>query len=891
MLPPTGALSQTLQSLTDSKIQEVEKLRGLYESQKTSILHEADQVTNHQERVARILVGIKRYYPNEYHDPEVRNIEQLLDQARYDSSIPPETLQKFESQLRARLETKSRRLGLADLYCRLLTEWMQPPTDPEKGKEVATIEDDFLLVEGKQKQKLKELCDQFESVVFEPRETNADEIRGFLDGLFATEESAKALEELRARIHLQCITFWEEEEPFNPDALAMCIRGLLTEDLLSEEKQDTLKYILENKVALREISDVLNMRYADLGNWDWRAGKDGIPVLPRQQVNGKYRIWMDEDVLQAVFTQYIFIRLCNMVKETLTDFIEDGRVWDWGRSREMTERDKLRWKYYFNLSSPASFGVDAVRKQEFLERHFLYQIPSTQTTLQERGGAYDDDDGDEGSYAAPSEVPKNIKQQLLRKIATETLIQRQVNGRAAVVQSDLQWYATALPHSTIFAVVKYLGFPEKWIRFFEKYLKTPLNLIRSFEDSQSGPRIRHRGVPMSHASEKFLGELVLFFMDVTVNRETGMLLYRMHDDLWFCGEPEQCVKTWEVLQKYARITGLDFNYSKTGSVYLADIVDEAVVSKLPQGPVKFGFLILDPKSGSWVIDHSQVEAHIQQLKKQLDHCDSIISWIRTWNSCIGRFFRSTFGEPAFCFGRPHVDAILATYAKLQNTLFDDQRQCGALRVTEFLRQRIKSHYGEFDIPDSFFFLPEELGGLGLRNPFVPIMLVRGKIENSPIDLCDKFKKEEIEDYVAAKKAFEDLHERARLRRLDYINREADSRLGQIIKTSEMNHFMSFEEYTRSRESKSTRLRSCYEELMRVPERMSLFSTQIVRDELHRTGRSRLGHLDLETKWLLNLYADELLANFGGFDLVDKKFLPVGVLNMVKGKKVKWQMVL
>ncbi|GES58252.1 RNA-directed DNA polymerase [Aspergillus terreus] len=286
-----------------------------------------------------------------------------------------------------------------------------------------------------------------------------------------------------------------------------------------------------------------------------------------------------------------------------------------------------------------------------------------------------------------------------------------------------------------------------------------------------------------------------------------MLLYRMHDDLWFCGEPEQCVKTWEVLQKYARITGLDFNYSKTG--------------------------------------------------------------------CVGRFFRSTFGEPAFCFGRPHVDAVLATYAKLQNTLFDNQGQGEALRVTEFLRQRIKSCYGEFDVPDAFFFLPEELGGLGLRNPFVPIMLVRGKIGNSPIDLCDKFKKEEIEDYVAAKKAFYDLHERARLRRLDYVNREADSRLGQILKTSEMNHFMSFEEYTRFREVKEYQASV----LLRRVDACSGKDEPVQYPD------------NLETKWLLNLYADELLAKFGGFDLVDKKFLPVGVLNMVKGKKVKWQMVL
>ncbi|KAL5355529.1 hypothetical protein BJX96DRAFT_141452 [Aspergillus floccosus] len=171
------------------------------------------------------------------------------------------------------------------------------------------------------------------------------------------------------------------------------------------------------------------------------------------------------------------------------------------------------------------------------------------------------------------------------------------------------------------------------------------------------------------------------------------------------------------------------------------------------------------------------------------------------------------------------------------------------------------------------------------------MLVRGNMESSPVDLCNKFKKEEKEDYVAAKKAFEDLPERARSRRFEHVNREADSRLGEVINSSEIKRFMSFEEYTRFRESLSTRLRRCYEELMRVPERMHLSSTQIVRDKLNYTERSQIVHLDSEIKWLLNLYADELLAKFGGFDLVDKKFLPVGVLNMVKGKKVKWQMVL
>jgi uncharacterized protein with NRDE domain len=125
-------------------------------------------------------------------------------------------------------------------------------------------------------------------------------------------------------MHAPC-RLWLEKDPFTESSLRSCIRGLLTEDLLSEEKQDVLKYFEQNKVALTEIADVLNMRYADLQNWDWHAD-EGIPVLPRQQLNGKYRIWIDDDVLQTIFVQYIAVRLCNLLKAILKDFIQKKSV-------------------------------------------------------------------------------------------------------------------------------------------------------------------------------------------------------------------------------------------------------------------------------------------------------------------------------------------------------------------------------------------------------------------------------------------------------------------------------------------------------------------------------------------------------------------------------------
>jgi hypothetical protein len=408
--------------------------------------------------------------------------------------------------------------------------------------------------------------------------------------------------------------------------------------------------------------------------------------------------------------------------------------------------------------------------------------------------------------------------------------------------------------------------------------------------TQTGPRMRQRGVPLAGAMAKLMGELVLFFMDMTVNRESGMLLYRMHDDLWLCGDPAKCAQAWEAMQRYARVTGLEFNLAKTGSVYLAETRDASIAARLPKGPVTIGLLVLDPDSGNWVIDQMQVDAHVQQLKQQLDRCDSVISWIRTWNSCIGRFFTSNFGQPAFCFGRDHVDLILATYEKVQNALFNTD--CRASTVTEHLRHTIEERFGVSEIPDAFFFFPEQLGGLGLRNPFVSTLLVRDELRSTPVQLINEYKKNEKQAYLDAKKEFEELTERERLQRYQKVFPGAESGATPVLNTSELRTFMSFEEYTRFRESTDTLLRVLYTKLMDVPDETDIDLTEEVSSALEKV-ESQFDSLveDNELKWMLQLYAEEPLRLLGGLSLVDKRFLPVGVLAMVKGKRVTWQMVL
>ena len=88
------------------------------------------------------------------------------------------------------LDQRTRKLDYADLYARLLTEWLAdtsaattPPPEAATGGtgETGSQEEPFELVA---QTKLQQLREMFESYVFAPLETDAAAITSYLDGLF-----------------------------------------------------------------------------------------------------------------------------------------------------------------------------------------------------------------------------------------------------------------------------------------------------------------------------------------------------------------------------------------------------------------------------------------------------------------------------------------------------------------------------------------------------------------------------------------------------------------------------------------------------------------------------------------------------------------------------------
>lgn len=555
---PTTVLSQTLQSLTSVKFSEIAKQRDAHASFTSAARATAAGKPSVRDRVAALLDALApTTILAQDGGREVADIRRLLQLAEYDSSVPESHLVVFEGRIRGAMDARGRSLDFAHLYARLLNEWIDGSgkriDDREgdgEGVGVSSVREEgegegFALVES---DRLQALRDKFAAVVFTPVRTDEGEIDRYLRGMFKGDEGEKTLDIVRGEIRAKGEEFAKMVKPFDVHTIRQCIKGLFSEELLKDEKKTILQEFEKNDTVLNEMADVLNLRFADLRNWTWDA-PNGLPVEPRRQLNGKYRVMADEEVLQAIFLHFIAMHWAVRFKTLLSDLIRVRTTYP-GVWEEMSTvpLDDLDRREYFTGSRTPNTSVQSEKTKQFND-FFLANLPDS---LDDEAEPYDDaskqdDSSSEGEKSSP------IKQQILRRLAADITLGKNVNGEVAALQGDLQWFAPGLPHSTILAVLRFYGVPEFWLEFFSKFLRAPLNMSAGLDGTAGQVQVRERGTPIASAMAVFLGELVLFGMDLAVNDASGLLLYRLHDDFWTSGKPDKVVEAWKAINIYVKV--------------------------------------------------------------------------------------------------------------------------------------------------------------------------------------------------------------------------------------------------------------------------------------------------------------------------------------------------
>jgi hypothetical protein len=793
---------------------------------------------------------------------DLYNLDLWLQQAKKDPSFSAHVLKCWTDILQAHIRHSLTRFQCAKLFGRLFNEWLASGDSATAAnliespsamttQDVDMTKESFVEVGRKEMHEQKE---RLKSLIFEPKTIDTGALTTYLNDLFSSEEAEKALEFLRGDIGKFGDSF--QYKSINVQDVSWAITNLLASELMNESKRTTLREFAENPTVLDEVVSVLNMRLASLVSWSWPEA--GLCMEMRRHLNGKYRAFTDPEILDALFLQYIGVSWQCQFK-TILKHMFTGR--GWRGAYEPLSKDMIDRRKIYLGEGAIGVGIESER-QRMRETHFLVsQLHATPYSNLTYDDSLESDDANTNTDSAVSAAA--IKQKHLHMLVTECDLNVTLHGRHTVVRTDLEWFGPSLPHDSIITVLAFFGVPENWLEFFSVFLKAPM----CFKDDAGDIQVRERGTPISYALSALCGEIILFGMDFAVNQKAdGLFLYRIHDDIWFWDpKPEKCVAAWKEMNTYASLVGLNFNASKTGSACVgADLSRE-----LPEGDIRWGFLKFDSTQRRFIIDQPDVDAHIVELRRQLSATRSVFGWVNAYNKYMAFFVRNFGGRPAACFGREHLDDMIDTLAKVQKQLFPgDQAEEGG--AVGHLRNMIRVRFGVDNLPQGYFYFPISNGGLELRNPMVEIFAMVNMVFPAK-DVS--FKKQVEKDYATYR---------------NLKDRWDQSESQVYLSTKE---FMPYEEYVYQRETRLASWKWSYIKMLKVPPPVNVSLSPAVEAALKNAWPDNHWRwhdsMDFYQKWVVGLYADEVIERFGSLEVVDPALIPVGLVQLFRNSRMKW----
>ncbi|EJD41257.1 hypothetical protein AURDEDRAFT_186615 [Auricularia subglabra TFB-10046 SS5] len=858
----SGAFGETLQYITSIKLQELARQRSACRTYVDSALRDAAAAATPLERVLVLYdritswKGLGSLVSDEISLP---NYAQWGLQAENDPSIPESLVKTWGDTLEQQLRQTVTRYDYAQLFGDLLKEWLGsgdslalPTAAPvEVAEDSAPPPTSATGPERTMRQERVEQQDRIQELIFSPKNINIAALKTYLWRLFSGEDGAAVLAALRDRVKKAGASI--RSNKVTMAELRKLMQSLLSRDLLSAEKTATLKGFIGNDVIVQEIATVLNMQMAGLGEWDWP--EDGVPMDMRRHLSGKYRAYMDSEIIQALLFQHIGMQWSIRFKSIFGEVV-DSRAWKRDVTPQSKKQLERRQEFLQEIvvgmgargagvahdhRNPLPESIEAQRRALQREKFFLTQLPAEI--------AAEDPYDEEPSATSEPNQGVQAQQVLLRLVSTEIALKQQLHGQCTVVRADLEWFGPSLSHDAILTAFEFYGMDDGWMSFFRKWLQAKLR----FEGS-TAPQTRKRGVPIAQALSVLCGEVLLFGMDFAANQAArGLYIYRIYDDFWFFHhEASRCATAWKEMNTYANLCGITFNAKKTGAV----CVGAELEPSLPRGPVGWGFISLDASQGRFVVDQTTIDTHIAELKRQLVNTKSVFGFVNVFNKYV-EWMRRNFAQPANCFGTPHADEVISTFGRIYREVFVNANGS----VVQHLQTVLQERFGITDIPSGWVFLPTAAGGLGVVNPIIDILVTRKALSSPPSEtIADRMRNDKIE-----------------------YDGKWDAWHAASTASGGSDDFMTWEEYILGRETAMKSWGTAWKSMQEVPEPKAT---------LQRRGAAAVNDDDWydrpwPEKWVVSLYGDELVKKFGSLQTVELTLIPVGLLSTFRSSKVAW----
>lgn len=172
---------------------------------------------------------------------------------------------------------------------------------------------------------------------------------------------------------------------------------------------------------------MLNMQLASIESFAWP--QEGVQVEMRRHLSGKYRAYMDTEIITALLFQYLGMRWSIGFKSAFRDVVKSPA---WKRdAREFSREERLERNECFGESkTDVSQSIEKQRRTEQDNLFFMTQLPGELASL----SPYDEDP------VVTGEEVVNVQQTLLKIVNTEIYLNQALHGQCTVVRTDLEWY-------------------------------------------------------------------------------------------------------------------------------------------------------------------------------------------------------------------------------------------------------------------------------------------------------------------------------------------------------------------------------------------------------------------------------------------------------------------
>ncbi|KAF2649673.1 hypothetical protein K491DRAFT_697913 [Lophiostoma macrostomum CBS 122681] len=894
---------------------------------------------NTQKRVAALLGEIKKLDPVLEDDDDLSTLTRYIEQAEHDSSISEAKLLRWEKKLLNKPMLRAHQLDVSSFHVELLREYIHANDSPNQlsaRQEGAILDDDFELVESE----LEAVFEKFERNTFMSPSVETKQLEGYITSLFEDDESKAAISRLREDIEEAADDALDGTVEVDEEAIEWCIRDLLTKDTLGEEERRSLRSYLDSPQAIRELKGILNMKL--VRHWNWKEAKGGLPVIARQDSDGKYCMTVVETVIDALYLHTVAIGWSIRLRKYLTDLVKKPAVWMRNTlpSREdMHKRDfyilaksgrkprappaavctichgpplagpplpppgiidmspppppmalweppppppvyhapyrssnkKTRREF---ISAGPSFGanLNEERFRDYMTNFFLSRLPKCYNPRPEVSPALD------------------TQANLITFLVTELRLREGLHdGDVRLLKASVVDFASGLPHQTALVLLKFIGVPELWLEFFERFLQAPLNMGPLIRGTSDQILQRTNGVPDGHGMEVFLEELIMFFLDFAVHKKTGGYLYRLGGECYFVGSDEQCKETKAQIISFAHAMCLSMT-----------ITEPAGEGSVSIGHLNLGF----DETVKIEINNDLVDSQARRVAKQLSKRSTVLEWVRTWNHTMGSYAAHLFGPLASVMGTSHLQAVQAAYTRMFDIIF------GSSNLTDHVKRLLLTHFPHSlrDPPfhlEPLIYLPSAYGGLGVKNPFITLNLARD-VSEDPTAIVREFLDEEKAHYKKAKAHFDGFTAEVRARKISNLFEDKQDRIDAALGPGrDLTAFMTFEEFTKHREAipypyvplplppapmtsytPIPSLVQTYKSLLEEPVDHVNGSERVMqstRSLAGKNGMKKWFSLSGEERWVLQMYEDECFERYGGMEIWYGEAVPLELLRVVRGE--------